>query len=148
MTKLTIIDKASDLKPEALSFLKDLDQRFFPTPWDAKSWDQVFDSSSDRFILLGNEGFILLDTSDADSFAHLLKILVNPEKRSAGLGKALLGEALEILKGRGIKTLFLEVEESNFSAIGLYEKFGFKVIHKKKHFYSNGATALIMTLSV
>nr|BDT28646.1 GNAT family N-acetyltransferase [Bacteriovorax sp. HI3] len=148
MTKFSIIDKASALTPEALSFLKDYDQRFFPTPWDEKSWEQVFDSASERFILLADDGFVLFDINGADSFAHLLKILVNPDKRGAGLGKALLSEAIEILKSRGMKTFFLEVEENNDSAIGLYQTAGFKIIHKKKHFYSNGATAFIMTLSV
>ncbi len=148
MTKFIIIDKASALTPEALSFLKDYDLRFFPTPWDEKSWEQVFDSASERFILLGDDGFALFDINGADSFAHLLKILINPDKRGTGLGRAILSEALEILKRQGVKTFFLEVEENNDSAIRLYQTAGFKIIHKKKHFYSNGATALIMTLSV
>lgn len=148
-----IIDNASDLTSEALSFLKDLDGRFFPTPWSPESWEKTFFEGASRFIvLLKNDGelvgFTLFDENAADSFAHLLKILIDPKVRTSGFGRALLNEAIEILKRRGVKTFFLEVEEHNDSAIRLYEKVGFKVIHKKKQFYSNGASALIMTLGV
>ena len=153
MTKKFIsIDNASALTPEALSSLKDLDQSFFPTPWSSESWDKVFYTLGEKYILISEGdgsvmGFTLFDINGADSFAHLLKILVNPNVRGLGIGKALLNKALDELKLRGIKDFFLEVEEHNNPAINLYESVGFKIIHQKKQFYSNGATALIMTMS-
>lgn len=144
----TLIDKASELTPEALLFLKTTDQAYFPTPWDDDSWSNLFLEGADRFVLVADKGFALFDVSIADSFAHLLKIVLNPEVRGKGLGKELLNESLNQLKKRSIHSFFLEVEEGNLSAIKLYESVGFQVIHKKKHFYSNGATALIMTLDV
>lgn len=154
MTKKYIaLDSTSAVSAEMLSSLKDLDQSFFPTPWSSESWDKVFYSLSERFILVSEGdgtvmGFALFDINVADSFAHLLKILINPNVRGMGLGRDLLNEAIEILKAREIKTFFLEVEEFNNPAINLYEQAGFKIIHTKKQFYSNGATALIMTLTV
>lgn len=146
------LDKTSALPADVLFKLKKLDQDFFPQPWNEESWDHVFSESGDRLILLGQSssdipGFVLFDFSCVDSFAHLLKILVNPAFRGQKIGKELLLESIRVLRERGISNFFLEVEEENVVARSLYESVGFKVIHKKKHFYSNGATAIIMTLS-
>lgn len=149
--KYISIDKTSALEADVLFVLKDLDLKHFPTPWDSASWDQVFSEGADRFILIDVRdgiipGFVLFDLNVVDSFAHLLKILVNPDNRGFKIGKNLLNEAIRVLKVRGIRTFFLEVEEENIVARNLYESVGFKVIHKKKHFYSNGGAAFIMTL--
>ena len=151
--KYIVIDKTSALEADVLFSLKELDQKFFPTPWDDASWDQLFGSGADRFVLVDKRedqvvGFALFELNVVDSFAHLLKILVNPDNRGLKIGKDLLIEAMAILKKQGIKNYFLEVEEDNLVALAIYEKMGFKVVHKKKHFYSNGGTAIIMTLSV
>lgn len=150
--KYIVIDIASALEADVLFVLKDLDLKHFPTPWDSASWDQVFSQGADRFILVDERdgvfpGFILFDFNVVDSFAHLLKILVNPEYRGLKIGKNLLNEAIRVLHERGIRSFFLEVEEENLVARNLYESMGFKVIHKKKQFYSNGSTAIIMSLN-
>jgi ribosomal-protein-alanine N-acetyltransferase len=151
--KYQTIERVSELNSETLFSLKALDKNFFPTPWDNESWDQVLSGPALRTIIVLEVsdqviGFALFENSYVDSFAHLLKILINPEFRVKGMGKGLLNEALRILRDRGIKNFFLEVEEGNVSAIKIYESAGFKTVHKKKHFYSNGASALIMTLEV
>lgn len=151
--KYTSIERAEDLNASALSALVELDQDHFPTPWGQESWNKVFYSMGQRYIMMAEGdgqimGFTLFDVSVADSFAHLLKIVVSPNVRGLGIGKNLLNESVSVLSGRGIKSFFLEVEEYNTVAINLYESLGFKIIHQKKQFYSSGANALIMTLSV
>jgi ribosomal protein S18 acetylase RimI-like enzyme len=47
-----------------------------------------------------------------------------------------------------ISHYFLEVEVTNNSAIKLYEKSSFKIIHQKKHFYGTGRDAFVMTLEI
>lgn len=149
--KYISIDKTSALEADVLFVIKDLDLKHFPTPWDSASWDKIFSEGADRFILIYDYnamilGFVLFELNSVDSFAHLLKIVVHPESRGQKIGKALLNEGISILKMRGVETFFLEVEEDNIVARNLYEGMGFKVIHKKKHFYSDGGSALIMTL--
>lgn len=151
--KYILIESDSALTADSLSFLKQLDQDHFPTPWGDESWNKIFQSVGQKFIMISESegektGFALFDKSVADSFAHLLKIVINPTVRGQGQGKALLNEAIRVLKEQGTKSFFLEVEEDNNSAINLYQQAGFKIIHHKKQFYSNGASALIMTLSI
>ena len=92
----------------------------------------------------GPVGFALFNVANADSFAHLLKIIIDPSKRGHGLGEQLLNESLRLLSYRDIRHFYLEVEEGNFSALRLYEKSGFQKIHLKKNFYSNGSNAIVM----
>jgi len=145
-----IITKADEEHSSALLFCKDLDLNFFPNPWTSKDWENLFTGPQDRLLIAAFEegsivGFSLFDFSRADSFSHLLKILVHPNKRGKGFGDDLINFSLKTLKAWEIETVFLEVEENNVGAQALYEKCGFKKIHLKKHFYSNGGNAWVMT---
>jgi ribosomal-protein-alanine N-acetyltransferase len=82
--------------------------------------------------------------SVADSFCHLLKIVIIPDYRKRGLGKILLENSLNQLQLIGCTQFFLEVEETNTAARDLYLSFDFKIIHRKKDFYGTGRMALIM----
>lgn len=151
--KYRSIKEALDLNSKASSVLVRMDHDHFPTPWSPESWDHIFSNLNQVFLLIVEEnesilGFILFNLADADSFAHLIKIVVTPKARRIGLGKKLLAESVTLLCNRGIKSFFLEVEEQNDAAIKLYESQGFKIIHTKKQFYRSGANALIMTLDI
>ncbi|MBC7430371.1 MAG: ribosomal protein S18-alanine N-acetyltransferase [Bacteriovorax sp.] len=151
--KYKVILRAEDLNASALFILFEMDRDHFPTPWSKEAWYKVFFSVGQRLLLIAEEddvilGFALFDITSADSFAHLLKIVVGPNVRGVGIGKNLLSASIMVLKERNIKSFFLEVEEHNSHAINLYESLGFKIIHQKKQFYSSGTTALIMTLNV
>lgn len=91
-------------------------------------------------------GFIMLRLSDAES--ELLTIAVDRRQRGKGLGKALLRAAFDDLLMSPVKTMFLEVDENNASAIRLYEGFGFTRIGTRKGYYPKPdgtvATALVM----
>lgn len=142
------IKQASEFTSGAFLFCHQLDQLYFPTPWNEKQWKGLFTESHSLYLARKGEdfiGFCLFANSYVDSFAHLLKILVHPDNRGRHFGEDLLNESMKRLKLEGIKSFFLEVEESNCNAIKLYEKCGFKTIHVKKHFYTSGESALIMT---
>ncbi len=143
-THFEILTKADESNSSAFSFCRDLDLAFFPQPWTEKDWKELFESEQERFLLVGEGGFVLFNISSADSFAHLLKIIVHPERRGQKLGEKLLQESLRLLSHRDIRHFYLEVEEGNTAAINLYEKCGFQKIHVKKNFYSNGSSAVIM----
>jgi len=131
--------------------LFELDQSHFPTPWSLDSWKNLFQDHDRLLVLIKNKedaiGFCLFDKVIADSFAHLLKIVIHPKFRAQGHSKMLLDTALVNLQNCGCSQFFLEVEESNLTAQRLYLSLGFKVIHRKKDFYGQNRSALIMTRS-
>jgi ribosomal-protein-alanine N-acetyltransferase len=66
---------------------------------------------------------------------HLLNLCVAPAAQRAGAGLALLREALRLTVSKQLDALLLEVRPSNERALRLYERFGFAVIGRRKHYY-------------
>lgn len=129
------------------------DEEYFPNPWKADVWESLLKESKSKYLLgLSHENFklqgmILLGLSDPDT-AHLYKILTHPSERRSGLGIELLRGAVAQVKELGFKTLYLEVELTNFSAISFYKKQGFRVLVIKKDFYGSMRDAWAMELSL
>jgi len=81
--------------------------------------------------------------------AEIRKIAVAPECRRQGVASRLLAEALVMLTAKKTSYCFLEVRESNQSAIGLYRKAGFTVSGKRKNYYDHPKeNAIIMEKSL
>ena len=67
--------------------------------------------------------------------AEILSIAVAPSHRGRGLSEHLLLTHLGHLAGRGVRTIFLEVEENNRPARRLYDKTGFVVTGRRERYY-------------
>lgn len=67
--------------------------------------------------------------------AEILSIAIAPTHRGRGLSRSLLLTHLRHLAGRGIKTVFLEVEENNLPARRLYESSGFTQTGRRARYY-------------
>lgn len=75
--------------------------------------------------------------------AEILSIAVAETYRGRGLSNGLLLTHLGHLAGRGIRTVFLEVEETNQPARRLYERAGFSVVGRRERYYrQSGGEAL------
>lgn len=72
-----------------------------------------------------------------DEEAEIMNFAIFPHEQKKGYGKALLTYALDYLKAHYVKTLSLEVRESNLVAQKLYLSFGFKKSHIRKNYYQN-----------
>ena len=73
---------------------------------------------------------------------HILNFGVSPLRQKEGIGGILLKDFLSDLEN--ISTVFLQVKKSNFPAINLYKKNGFKVFVERKKYYKDGSSALLM----
>ena len=67
--------------------------------------------------------------------AEILSIAVAADQRGRGLSRDLLLTHLGHLAGRGVRTIFLEVEENNQPARRLYERAGFGVAGRRERYY-------------
>jgi len=67
--------------------------------------------------------------------AEILSIAIAPGHRGRGLSRHLLLTHLGHLAGRGVRTVFLEVEENNQPARRLYERAGFGVTGRRERYY-------------
>jgi len=130
---------------DVLEQLTHLDKSFDPRPWPYEVWMKP---SGHEAIFILSEGLEILGLavfrlSFEEGLAHLLKFLIIPDRRREGLGELVLSKAMEILKGRKLDKVYLEVEKGN-PAFFLYQKLGLKKIHEIVDFYGPDRPGLVM----
>jgi ribosomal-protein-alanine N-acetyltransferase len=80
--------------------------------------------------------------------AEILSIAIDPRFRGQGLSRNLLLTHLGYLAGRGVRTIFLEVEENNQPARRLYQRAGFVAVGRREGYYRHAggeqSNALLM----
>ncbi|OXL23395.1 ribosomal protein S18-alanine N-acetyltransferase [Psychrobacter sp. DAB_AL32B] len=67
--------------------------------------------------------------------AEILRIGTHPDYQRQGIASQLFARLNEELKANQVESFLLEVRADNISAIGLYEKQEFVVIHRRKGYY-------------
>ena len=80
--------------------------------------------------------------------AEILSIAIAPGHRGRGLSRDLFLTHLGHLAGRGVRSIFLEVEENNQPARRLYQWAGFAVVGRRERYYKEAGgvelNALVM----
>ncbi|MGF9693554.1 N-acetyltransferase [Rhizobium sp. 0TCS1.26] len=79
-------------------------------------------------------GFVL--SREAAGEAEILTIGVAEKVGRSGLGWRLMQAALREATVRGVETMFLEVEENNVAAVGLYRRLGFEQVARRPAYYA------------
>ena len=129
-----------------ISDLEHLDISNFDDFWNMDILKDELTSETSQFVcakyenkIVGFAGIkMVLDEAD------IMNIAVKKDYRRQGIATLLLNHILNICKENGIQTVNLEVNEENFSAISLYQKFGFKECGRRKQYYDNKYDAILM----
>ena len=79
---------------------------------------------------------------------RVLSVAVLPDWRRGGIGRALLQAAERLARGRGCRTIRLEVGVKNAGAIEFYERFGYKIDGVLPAYYGDGEDAYAMHRSL
>jgi ribosomal-protein-alanine N-acetyltransferase len=77
--------------------------------------------------------------------AHVATIASHPKFRGCGLGLYLMLALLDVSQAAGARLSTLEVRAGNIAAQRLYEKLGFEIAGRRRHYYRDGEDGLIMT---
>lgn len=124
-----------------------IEKASFAQPWPYRAFE--------RF--LGTPGFLVADASEVVGYVvaddvpnhgrplgHVKDIAVDPNYRGRGVGATLLERALDVLGGRRVNAVKLEVRASNERALALYHRYGF--IHRTTAhgYYADGEDALVL----
>lgn len=127
--------------------IAEIEKESIPQPWSEAAFAEALtDGKAVTLAAFCGDvlcGFItgvyLLDTADIYSVA------VSAEYRKKGVGKRLLEDFFSVLPD-DVKSVCLEVRESNIPAIKLYEKTGFERVGLRKNFYKDPReNAILMT---
>ncbi len=82
-------------------------------------------------------GYLIGRLIPAERYGELYNIGVDPRFRRKKIANSLLAEFMDFCASENLEKIFLEVRESNQTAIKFYLKNNFAVIGKRKNFYSN-----------
>lgn len=116
--------------------------------WTAADYKQVAGGDMAGWVAEeddGIAGFLVARTLGRE--AEILNIAVRPDARRRGVGSNLLVEAVVWSTDLRAERVLLEVRESNTSAIGFYERQGFRVAGRRRGYYATPAEdALLLEL--
>ncbi len=129
----------------------ELENECFSAPWSEESVKAELDNENAHFLVAqaGNKVIGYMGVHEIVGEAYVANIAVNNAYRRRGVASALMQRAEKDAKERNCEFISLEVRKSNFSAISLYEKRGYKIMGERKNFYSNPTeNAIIMTLEL
>ena len=103
-------------------------------PWSRTQYEQSLRDHQCRVLTVDGAivGFLVY-TVGIDE-AELLNVVVSPEHQRRGYGRRLVEDFIGINRG-GAERLFLEVRDSNDSAIRLYQSLGFFQCGTRKGYY-------------
>jgi ribosomal-protein-alanine N-acetyltransferase len=126
-----------------------IERQSFTTPWPPHAYRAELETNElARYVcawvggrIVGYAGmWVMVDE------AHITTFAVDPAWRRRGVGDRILLELLDRAVERGARDATLEVRVSNLGARRLYEKFGFRPVGIRPHYYSDDSEdALVMT---
>lgn len=84
--------------------------------------------------------------------AEVISVVVSRSRRGEGLARSLMASHLDLLARRGVREVFLEVEDGNEPADRLYRHLGFREVGRRPAYYpkSDGSrvAAVLMRLDL
>ncbi len=125
------------MNEEDIKKVEELETEAFSLPWSGEKIKKTF-LRDDSIYCVVEEGdavvgyaafFYVLDEG------NIINVVVDKVYREKGYGRELMRYLLSKAKERKLKSLALEVRESNERAIRFYEKVGFEKVGVRKDFY-------------
>ena len=129
-----------------------IEQSVFPQPWPFSALESYLGEAG--FLVAETDGggvptvagYVVADTvpNHGTPLGHVKDLAVDADHRGRGIGRRLLGRAIDVLEDTGAGSVKLEVRISNEVAISLYRSFGFEHRRTIPNYYGNGEDALVM----
>ena len=137
----------SPMTIQDLDEIKDILSSEFDDFWKYEIFKEELANNNSKYLVLryNNEIVSFGGIKIIIDEANLMDIVTKKNMRNQGFAKLLLEELIKLSKNNNCTSITLEVNEHNSPAISLYEKFNFKEVGKRKKYYQNGDTAILMT---
>jgi ribosomal-protein-alanine N-acetyltransferase len=123
-----------------LDEVMEIEQAVYAHPWGRVSFIDTLNNNDNAWVLRASAGDMLgyvVQMAVVDE-AHLLTLAVQASAQHQGLGKLLLGFAVQQARLMQMKSMLLEVRVSNQHALNLYQRYGFALIARRKNYYQSG----------
>lgn len=115
----------------------EIEKNIFSIPWSEKAFQDSMESENTIYIVAKEQDKVLGYAGMYCSFeeGNITNVAVDTSARRHSVGQDLIIDILNKGKEKGVTDFFLEVRETNYAAISLYEKIGFKESGIRKNFY-------------
>ena len=128
-----------------LDFILNIENSVFVNPWNKKSIkNELIDEKNSLNLIceLNHKIIGYFFSKKIGKEYHIINIAIDLPFQHKGYGKLFF----EIIMKKFIKygSVFLEVKRTNFPALSLYKKFGFKEIGIRTKYYFDGEDAVLM----
>jgi ribosomal-protein-alanine N-acetyltransferase len=113
-----------------------LELSVYPHPWSRGNFIDSLASGYHAWVLRDRgqlAGYFLLMAAVDE--AHLLNVSVAADRQRQGLGLYLLDKIAACARGLGAASVLLEVRPSIVRAMGVYQRYGFAEIGRRKAYY-------------
>jgi ribosomal-protein-alanine N-acetyltransferase len=138
--------------------IQEIEREIFSTPWPRNAYYRELSSrNSAYYVVLRRDGAPADRGLAPDEIvgyggmwrmydeAHVTTIGVRHDLHHSGYGRIVFAGLVQAAYDMGAKWVTLEVRTSNDNAMRMYESFGFKVIGRRKGYYTdNGEDAIVM----
>jgi [ribosomal protein S18]-alanine N-acetyltransferase len=136
-----------------LAAVAEIERLSFPTPWSLSSfrYELVENPYATLFGLRPEHGPVVAFacTWVIDQELKINNIAVHPDWRGRGLGGRLVDFVLAFGRDQGCTEATLEVRPSNGAALRLYGRAGFRVVGRRRGYYSDThEDALVMSCAL
>lgn len=123
-----------------------LEKASFPSPWRREFFESELRSSA-RFNLVARRGETLIGYLFAmwlfDEM-HVNKIAVLESERRQGIALELMNQCTIFANKNDVKSISLEVRQSNDGAQAFYKHLGFQTLYVRPRYYPDGEAAVVM----
>jgi len=136
--------------------VQEIESRIFATPWPRSAYYRELASKNSAYYLVlrresGSDDGVAEEIVGYGGLwrmydeAHITTIGVRHDTQHLGYGRIVFAALVQRATEMGAKWITLEVRLTNDNAQRLYEGFGFKVIGRRKGYYTdNGEDAIVM----
>jgi len=146
LTKIRFVDNIHPVHGSDLPAVMEIERSCFLDPWPV-NWFQAILRCRDHFSGFFNDTGPLVGYAISvieDDQLHIANLAVHVDFRRQGIAKSLIKDAILFGISKNSLASFLEVRESNHSAIALYLSLGFVRERVEEFYYENGENALIL----
>jgi [ribosomal protein S18]-alanine N-acetyltransferase len=115
-----------------------IERASFADPWSRGAFAEVLGHRRRHFEVACDAGGAVAGYVVAwfvEDEGEIGNLAVAPPERRAGIAAALLGRTLDAARAAGVRTLHLEVRESNAAARALYARHGFTEEGRRRAYY-------------
>ncbi|WP_336278815.1 ribosomal protein S18-alanine N-acetyltransferase [Bartonella sp. CB175] len=145
MNKFSLAKKhfrVAPLQENDSALIQHIHQCCFTPAWEKQAFDNFLKDHS----IFGYKAYLIDKPEQILGFclyrlildeAEIITIAVHPHYRRQRIGYLLLDSTLHHLHHKRAIKLFLEVEETNISALNLYQRFDFQKISKRLAYYQS-----------